>query len=125
VIEWYSGSLVSRLNDKQNGPIVLVMQRLHEQDLAGHLLDQGTWEHLDLPAIAVTDSVISLGRGRTKIRHAGDILHPARESKNALDRIKAEIGSLKFSAQYQQRPVPLEGNVIRRDWLRSYDEPPQ
>src|SRR6266536_5942571 len=41
VIDWYAGTLVSRLNDKENGPIVVVMQRLHEMDLAGHLLGQG------------------------------------------------------------------------------------
>ena len=100
------------------------MQRLHENDLAGHLLDQGGWEHLDLPAIAVDDSVIPLGHGKVKTRRIGDILHPERESKEALDRIKAEIGSLQFSAQYQQRPVPLEGNLIRREWFRYYDHLP-
>ena len=115
VIDWYGGTLVSRLNDKETGPIVVVMQRLHENDLAGHLLDQGGWEHLDLPAIAVDDSVIPLGHGKLMTRRIGDILHPERESKDTLDRIKAEIGSLMFSAQYQQRPVPLEGNLIRRE----------
>ena len=45
-IDWYSGTLVSRLNDKEHGPIIVVMQRLHENDLAGHLLEQGGWEHL-------------------------------------------------------------------------------
>jgi predicted phage terminase large subunit-like protein len=125
VIDWYAGTLVSRLNDKQKDPIVVVMQRLHESDLAGHLLDQGGWEHLDLPAIAVDDSVIPLGHGKLKRRKAGDILHPEREGKEALDRIKAEIGSLQFSAQYQQRPVPLEGNLIRREWFRYYDRLPE
>ena len=124
VIDWYAGTLVSRLNDKEHGPIVVVMQRLHENDLAGHLLDQGGWEHLDLPAIAVEDTDIPLGRGKVMTRRAGDILHPERESKDALDRIKAEIGSLMFSAQYQQRPIPLEGNLIRRDWFRYYDALP-
>src|SRR5213082_4123571 len=61
LIDWYGGTLVSRLNDKENGPIVVVMQRLHENDLAGHLLDQGGWDHLCLPAIALEDSVIPLG----------------------------------------------------------------
>ena len=125
VIDWYAGALVTRLNDKQTGPIVVVMQRLHEQDLAGHLLGQGGWQHLDLPAIAVDDGDIPLGGGRVKVRRVDDILHPERESKDALDRIKAEIGSLQFSAQYQQRPVPLEGNLIRRDWFRYYDQLPQ
>jgi hypothetical protein len=123
-IDWYSGTLVSRLNDKENGPIVVVMQRLHENDLAGHLLHQGGWEHLDLPAIAVEDSIIPVGNGKMLTRRAGDILHPERESKEALERIKAEIGSLMFSAQYQQRPIPLEGNLIRRNWFRFYDALP-
>jgi predicted phage terminase large subunit-like protein len=125
VIDWYGGTLVSRLNDKENGPIVVIMQRLHELDLAGHLLEQGGWEHLELPAIAVDDSVIAIGRGKVKTRRIGDVLHPERESKETLDRIKAESGSLMFSAQYQQRPVPLEGNLIRREWFRSYDRLPQ
>jgi hypothetical protein len=124
VIDWYSGTLVSRLNDKQRGPIVVVMQRLHEDDLAGHLLEQGCWQHLDLPAIALEDTEIALGGSRTMHRRSGDILHPEREGIKALERIKAEIGSLMFSAQYQQRPVPLEGSLIRRDWIRWYETAP-
>jgi hypothetical protein len=124
VIDWYSGTLVSRLNDKENGPIVVVMQRLHEDDLAGHLLGQGGWQHLDLPAIAVEDTVIPIGSGKQIIRRPGDLLHAERESKDALDRLKAEIGSLKFSAQYQQRPVPTAGNLIQRHWFRTYDRLP-
>jgi len=51
VIDWYGGTLVSRLNDKENGPIVVVMQRLHQDDLAGHLIRQsGGWHFLELPA---------------------------------------------------------------------------
>jgi hypothetical protein len=52
-------------------------------------------------------------------------LHAERESREVLDRIRAEIGTLMFSAQYQQRPVPVEGNLIKRDWFRLYDQPPQ
>ncbi len=72
VIDWYGGTLVSRLNDKEKGPIVVVMQRLHENDLAGHLLGQDGWEHLDLPAIAVEDSVIPIGDGKLFTRRQGD-----------------------------------------------------
>jgi len=124
VIDWYAGTLVSRLNDKENGPIVVVMQRLHENDLAGHLLGQGGWQHLDLPAIAVEDSSIPIGHGKLFTRHRGDVLHAERESHAVLERIKAEIGTLLFSAQYQQRPVPLEGNLVKRDWFRLYDHLP-
>lgn len=51
-------------------------------------------------------------------------MHPQRENHLVLERIKAEIGSLQFSAQYQQRPVPLEGNLIKREWFRWFDQPP-
>jgi len=120
VIDWYGGSLVSRLNDKDKGPIVVVMQRLHEDDLAGHLLQLDGWHHLDLPAIAVEDCEIPIGRNKRFSRRTGDVLHAKREDQAVLDRIKAEIGSLMFSAQYQQRPIPLEGNLIKRDWIRHF-----
>ena len=121
VIDWYAGSLVSRLNDKERGSIVVVMQRLHENDLAGHLLEQGGWEHLNLPAIATEDCDIPSGNGKFVRRRAGDVLHPERESKDALERIRSEVGGLMFSAQYQQQPIPMEGNLVRRDWFRTYD----
>jgi predicted phage terminase large subunit-like protein len=121
VIEWYGGTLVSRLNDKRTGAIIAVMQRLHEDDLAGHLLRQGGWDHLDMPAIALEDEVVELGHGKTHQRRIGDVLHPEREGLAELEKIKTEIGSLLFSAQYQQRPVPVEGNLIRRVWLRYYE----
>src|SRR5450631_2170832 len=125
VIDWYGGALVSRLNDKQTGSIVAVMQRLHEDDLAGHLVRQGGWDHLDMPAIALEDEIIELGHCKTHVRRrSGDVLHPERESRETLEAIKAEVGSLLFSAQYQQRPVPVEGNLIRRSWFLAYDNLP-
>jgi len=125
VIDWFGGTLVSRLNDKERGPIIVIMQRLHEDDLAGHLLEHGNWQHLDLPAIAIEDGTILIGPDKPFVRRVGDVLHPERESHAALDRIKAEIGSLRFSAQYQQRPVPVAGNLIKRDWFRFYNEAPE
>lgn len=124
VLEWYGGALVSRLNDKRTGSIVVVMQRLHEDDLGGHLLRQGGWDNLDMPAIALEDEIIELGHGKSHTRRSGDVLHPERESQQTLESIKVEIGSLMFSAQYQQRPTPIEGNLIRRAWFPTYDNPP-
>jgi predicted phage terminase large subunit-like protein len=77
-----------------------------------------------MPAIALEDEIIELGHGKTHVRRSGDVLHPERESREALEAIKAEVGSLLFSAQYQQRPVPLEGNLIRRSWFLAYDNLP-
>ncbi len=124
VIDWFTGTLISRLNDKERGAIVVVMQRLHEDDLAGHLIEKGSWEHLNLPAIADEDNNIQIGPDKSFTRRQGDVLHANFESQASLDRTRAELGSLKFSAQYQQRPVPLGGNFIQRDWFRSYDQLP-
>jgi hypothetical protein len=68
VIDWYGGALVSRLNDKKMGSIIVVMQRLHEDDLAGHLIRQGRWVHLDMPAIALENEIIELGHNRIHSR---------------------------------------------------------
>ena len=51
-LTWFDQTFYSRLNDKQRGVIVVIMQRLHEKDLTGHLLEQGGWAHLKIPAIA-------------------------------------------------------------------------
>ena len=114
VIEFFSTTLLSRLNHKATNAIILVMQRLHEQDLAGHLLEQGSWDHLNLPAIAIEDAAIPIGLGRVHHRKSGDVLHGAREDLATLDALKLEMGSLVFSAQYQQAPLPIEGNLVKR-----------
>ena len=124
LIDWYDGTLSTRLNDKKHGIIILVMQRLHQDDLAGYLLRRGGWQHLNLPAIATEEESVAIGPGRVHRRKPGEVLHPEREDRAMLDKIKADIGSLRFSAQYQQSPVPLEGNLIKRAWLKHYDEAP-
>jgi predicted phage terminase large subunit-like protein len=125
VLVWFRDTLVTRLNDKRHGTIIVVMQRLHEEDLAGHLLEQGGWDHLDLPAIAVEDQRIPIGPRSFYTRREGDVLHPAREPLEALEQIKAAMGSMAFCAQYQQRPVPPEGNLVRRKWFQQYDSLPE
>ena len=124
VIDWYHGTLSTRLNDKERGVIILVMQRLHQEDLAGFVIERGGWHQLNLPAIATDDQAVPVGPDEMYHRKAGSILHPERESRETLERIKAEIGSLQFSAQYQQSPVPPEGNLVKREWLRYYDTAP-
>jgi predicted phage terminase large subunit-like protein len=118
--QWYENTLLSRLDDKVRGAILLVMQRLHLDDLAGHLLEKGGFEHLCLPAIAETREAIALGNGRTHVREIDDVLDPSREPLSALTKLRADMTPLGFSAQYQQRPIPLEGNIIKREWLRFF-----
>lgn len=121
---WYSGTLSTRLNNKKTGSVILVMQRLHEDDLAGFLLEAGGWRHLSLPAIAEVDEIISLGKGRHMRRKPGDVLHPEREDLAQLEAQRAVMGSVAFNAQYQQAPVPADGQHVKRDWLRRYASEP-
>jgi len=80
--EWFLNTLYSRLNDKRSGAIVIIMQRLHEDDLVGHVLGQEPWEVLSFPAIAEADEVHAIetiwGR-QCFTRRLGEALHPARE----------------------------------------------
>jgi predicted phage terminase large subunit-like protein len=122
--QWYSNTLLSRLDHKTEGSIIIVMQRLHPEDLVGHLLEQEGWRHLNLPAIAEEDTIVRLGQNRSHRRLLGDLLHPERESQVALDELKASMGSMEFAAQYQQTPVPIGGNLIKWSWFKSYDTPP-
>jgi predicted phage terminase large subunit-like protein len=124
VLEWFRGTLLSRLNDKEHGQIIVLMQRLHRDDLSGHLLETGYWTHLKLPAIAAIDTIVRIGPQKVMSRRAGQVLHPERESQETLERTKSEIGSQRFSAHYQQEPVPLTGNYINGDWLKYYVELP-
>jgi predicted phage terminase large subunit-like protein len=126
VRDWYFNTLLSRLDDKRNGAIVLVMQRLHEDDLAGVLLrGSDEWTVLSLPAIAEQDEQIPIGHGQIHYRRSGDVLHPEREPREVLESRRAELGAEIFAAQYQQQPVAPGGAMIKRDWLRRYDQLPK
>ena len=126
--DWYDNTLYSRLNDKRKGAIVIIMQRLHEDDLVGHVLEQEHWDVLSFPAIAERDETFTIktseGLTRRIRRKAGSALQPAREPLIELERIKRALGSWNFAGQYQQAPAPREGGMVKRDWFRVYDAAP-
>lgn len=121
VIEWFRSTLISRLNHPDD-PIILISQRLHENDLAGHLLESGEWHHLNLPAEAEDDEWIEIGHEEEDwhLREKGDLLHPERVSREALDDFKLQLGPYLYAAQFQQRPAPLGGGIIQLDWFKTY-----
>lgn len=124
VIDWYRNTLASRLNDKEKGVIIVIQQRVHEEDLAGYLLEQGGWTHLNLPAIAEEDEVVALSGRLNHFRAKGAVLHEAREPQSVLDQLKRDMGSYAFAAQYQQTPAPAGGGIIKTDWFKYYDVAP-
>src|SRR5205085_898103 len=118
VNDYYGTTLLTRLDSKIDGVIVLVMQRLHAEDLAGRLIGEGGWTHLKLPAIATHDERVTLTNGRGHFRKEGDLMHPEREPRAILDELRRALGSMHFQAQDQQAPVSETGNIIKRDWIR-------
>ncbi len=120
---WFDNTLYSRLNNKETGSILVIMQRLHEDDLTGHLMGRGPWDHLVLPAIAEQDGSFQydvLGQQRVYRRKAGEALHPARESLATLTAIRQTMGEYNFAGQYQQAPAPREGGMVKRAWFKTY-----
>ena len=122
-IDWFKNTVSTRLNDKSKGCFIVVMQRLHEEDLIGHLEAQGGWSVLRFPAIAEETEV---HRYRTVLgeeaftRLPGETLHPEREPIEVLTQMKATLGEYNFAGQYQQRPSPAGGGMIKLGWFRTY-----
>jgi len=121
--EWFVHTLYSRLNDKRTGAILLIMQRLHEDDLVGHVLGLERWEVLSFPAIAESDEEHrseTIWGPRCFRRRQGEPLHPDREPLEVLHRIQRTIGEYNFAGQYQQAPAPLGGGLVKIEWFKRY-----
>jgi predicted phage terminase large subunit-like protein len=123
VNDWYDHSLCTRLNNKSTGCIIVVMQRLHEDDLVGHVLQLGGWTVLRFPAIAEEDESYQFdtpfGR-RCHRRLAGEALHPERESLEVLATLRRSLGEYNFAGQYQQSPAPAGGGIVKKEWFKTY-----
>lgn len=120
VKENFDNVVSSRINNPTT-PVVLIMQRLHEDDLSGHLLtgqgSLGRFDHFCFPGI-MEDQKKSYDK-----REAGDILWPEKFSKEKLEHIR-KVSPLFFAGQIQQRPAPVEGLMIKRAWIKTYDVVP-
>jgi predicted phage terminase large subunit-like protein len=130
---YYDQTLSTRLNNKETGAIILVMQRLHQQDLVGHVLDQESWEVVRVPGegkptmvngMALPTTITFPLSGRVVTREAGDALWPAREPASMFPAIKRRLGTQGYASQYQQEPSPEEGGIIKKVWLQWYVELP-
>ena len=118
-LNFFKMTLPTRLNDKRKGVMIVVMQRLHENDISGYVLEQGGWEHLNLQGIAEgRQKIIFPISKREIIREDGDLLWPEREGPKEIEQVKKDLGSYAFSGQYQQRPSPAEGGMFKRHWWR-------
>jgi predicted phage terminase large subunit-like protein len=121
---FFSRTLSTRLDNKNDDAMVVVMQRLHELDLSALCLDLG-FTHICLPAEAETVTRLVMPRShRVIVREPGDLLWPAREGRAVLEMQRRLLGSAGYAGQYQQRPAPAGGVIFQRHWWRFYDELP-
>ena len=121
---YFSRTLSTRLDDKRRGALVVIMQRLHERDLAALCLDLD-FTHVCLPATAEHRTTVTFPRsGRQVIREPGAVLWPAREDHPELEAQRRLLGSAAYAGQYQQQPVPPGGLLFQRTWWQFYDALP-
>ena len=107
-IRYYTNTLLSRLNNRET-PIVIIMQRLHEEDLTGYVLKEeiGDWTVLKLPVIS------NDGKPLWEYKH------------NVDDIVRLKRNRFTFSGQYMQEPSPIEGGVFKAESIQYYEEIPE
>src|SRR5579864_358040 len=116
--DWIDSTLKSRLNDPATGAIVIIMQRVHELDPSGYQLEHDTgWEQVSIPLEAEEQKTYSFPiSGRTHLRERDSVIHADRFPAKTVLKLKAS--RLDWAGLYQQRPAPIEGNLIKRSEVR-------
>jgi predicted phage terminase large subunit-like protein len=117
----FDSVITSRLNNQNEGSIIIVMQRIHLDDLVGHVLKGTGWEVISIPAISTAPMVYSLGNGHFYRRKVGEVIQPERQSFAQLMEMKQQMGTYIFEAQCQQNPIPAQGNLFQLAWFKYYD----
>jgi predicted phage terminase large subunit-like protein len=124
VIDWWTTTMPTRLNDPATGAYIIIMQRLAENDLTGYILENEIegWCHLCLPGRYEPErsfhTVIGWKDPRTE---PGQLLWPERFSEDSLKRLEKTMGPWTFNGQIQQRPEPKGGGIIKREWYRLWE----
>ncbi len=143
-VRWWSETMPSRLNNRKTGAMIVVMQRVHEGDLSGHILAAGLgYVHFCVPMSYVpcnhvnawvNDKVVTfIGEDIEKVddddifwvdrRHEdGELLWPNRFPASEVIKLEKELGPYAYAGQYQQTPAPRGGGIIREAWWQIWDK---
>lgn len=119
-INWFDRTLSTRLNNKHAGAIILIMQRLHTEDLSGHLLKRNNWTHVCLPITVDKETTYKVGRF-SYTRKANELLNARREGIKDIATAKLDLGSYGFNSQYMQQPIDIKGGIIKQIWFKRFD----
>ncbi len=126
--DWWDQTMSSRLDDRRTGARVVIQQRIHEDDLSGHLIAKGGYEHLLIRMEwegAQKPTILGWQDPRTK---RGELLYGGdnpRITQAHVGQLKRDLGSYAYAGQYQQRPSPAEGGILKRYWFRYWNYPGQ
>jgi predicted phage terminase large subunit-like protein len=120
-LTWWDETMSTRLNDPKTGARVIVMQRIHEKDLSGHVLEQGGYVHLCMPAeFEPAHRCVTSLPWKDERAIEGQLLWPERISQREIADFKLRLGPSGYAGQFQQRPAPAGGNRFSQDWFRYY-----
>ena len=125
-IDWWDGTMSTRLNDPSTGAYIVIQQRLAEDDLTGHILskDVGEWTHLCLPMRFEKERAFVTTIGWEDPREEeGELLWPERFPDRQVTELERVLGPFKAAGQLQQRPEPAGGGVVKREWWQLWEEP--
>lgn len=122
-IDWFEQSFMTRLNSLEHGAVVLVMQRLHIDDMSGHLLSSGNWELLNIPVVAPRNIKYQINNNEYNY-YEGDVLHKERNKIDMLNELEQQIGSKNYLAQYMQSPVVENYNLLSTQDVAYYETTP-
>lgn len=123
VVDWWDHTMQSRLNNANTGAFVLIQQRVAENDLTGHILEKHAdgWDHLMIPMCYEPERSFYTSIGWKDPRtEPGELLCPERFNETFIAAAKKNPWT--FAGQYQQRPEPMGGGVIKRDWWNLWEE---
>jgi len=121
---WWKETIPTRFKDQKTGRRVLIMQRLHEADLAGIAQQEPGWEWLRLPMRFEKSACCYTKLGGDIRTEEGELLDPVRFPDEEVKRMERDLGPRGTAAQLQQRPSPEQGAIFQRGWFRHYKAAP-
>jgi len=128
-VRWFKESMSNRLNHMEKSAIVVIMQRVHELDVAGSIIEDPEgmgYEHLCIPMRYEEDGPWAKA---TKVgwedprKKDGELAWPERFPGQVVDNLERDLGPWAFASQYQQNPAPRGGGIIKRNWFRLWEHP--
>jgi predicted phage terminase large subunit-like protein len=139
-LQWWDETMSTRGNNPKTVARVIVMQRVHENDLSGHVLEKGGYTHLCLPAQYEPTRVVYINNKQVEVptkevktelgfvdprNEPGELLCPERFDFPTIEKLKLSLGSYATACQLQQRPSPRGGGIFKSEWFVRYKIPPQ